>query len=310
MSSKYQLRFTDGWVSSHHVARKMREMGEAHHENVEEIDITLGRGCGVLVDAGILLLSLVNQLAHTGRKVTLRFEDGHIGAMGYLDRLAFFELLHPTVKTIPHRPSTSASETYAGTNPNLVEFQRICPQNRDKTTPTLLADALENACKNRSDCQTLGHAAYTVFGELIDNIYEHSETQVDGYAALQVYRGGNNVLVAVSDSGKGLLETLRPSLVDSPHADLSDTDLIVRMLNDGLSRLEKEHPERGAGLCQSAGHALKYRAELMLRLSTSSLRIVPDKYSPQVYDGTAFCDNQLPFIQGTHFAFRFQLSTA
>lgn len=306
---RYQLHLTAKWVDSTIMARAMRDVGEPHHKHVEAVDITLGSGCGVLVDAGTLLLSLVNQLAHSGRLVTLCFEDGYAGVMGYLDRLAFFDLLHPSVKTTPDRPATSASELWGGTNPSVVEFKRICPRNRDKNTPSLLADALEAACKNRPDCQTLGHAAFTVFGELIDNIYEHSETQVDGYAALQVYRGGNNVLVAVSDSGRGLLETIRPSLHNSPYDGLSKTDLIVRMLNDGLSRLKKEHPERGAGLCRCAGHALKYRAELMLRLPTSSLRIVPDRQSPQAYDGTAFCQEHLPFICGTHFAFRFQLLT-
>ena len=305
---KLYLNLTARWVDSAFMARAMRTMGDPHQENVEAVEITLGHGCGVLVEAGTLLLSFVNQLAQSGHVVTLRFEDGYSGAMSYLDRLAFFDMLHSSVKTIPDRPTISSAEIWAGTNPNLVEFKRICPQSRDKTIPSLLADALETACKDRPDCITLGHAAFTVFGELIDNIYEHSDTQVDGYAALQVYRGGDNVLAAVSDSGRGLLETLRPSLHNSPYAGLSDTELIVQMLNSGLSRLGKEHPERGAGLCQCADHALKYRAELKLRLPTSSLSIVPDKQSPQTYDGTAVCREQLPFIQGTHFAFRFQLS--
>lgn len=286
----------------------MRAVGDPHHPVVEVVEVTFGHNCRLLTDASTQLLSLLNQLAGSGRELTLRFDDGYGGVMGYLHRLGFFDFLHSSVRCIPSRPTSSAIALWGGNCANLVELKRICPRNRDKSTPSALADALETACEDRSDCSKLGMAAYTVFGELIDNIYEHSDTEVDGYAALQVYRGGHNVLVAVSDSGKGLLNTLRPSLVGTTNEGLSNTDLIVRMLNDGLSRLEKECPERGAGLCQCAEHALKYQAELMLRLSTSSLHIVPDKGSLRNYDGTAHCREQLPFIQGTHFAFRFQLS--
>jgi len=45
------------------------------------------------------------------------------------------------------------------------------------------------------------NAAWTIFTELIDNVFSHSQTPLDGYAALQVYARGNIVKVAVSDSG-------------------------------------------------------------------------------------------------------------
>ncbi len=51
-----------------------------------------------------------------------------------------------------------------------------------------------------------------MFSELVGNVYEHSRTQLDGYAVLQVYKNGNSARIAVSDSGDGLLNTLRPSL--------------------------------------------------------------------------------------------------
>ena len=82
-------------------------------------------------------------------------------------------------------------------------------------------------------------AAWTIFAELIDNVFSHSQTQLDGYAVLQPrtlfglpipvfyrqqflpsqlihpnheYRGGKMLQVAVSDSGLGIMETLRPAL--------------------------------------------------------------------------------------------------
>jgi anti-sigma regulatory factor (Ser/Thr protein kinase) len=57
------------------------------------------------------------------------------------------------------------------------------------------------ACGSRPDAGSLGNAAWTIFTELIDNVFSHSQTPLDGYAALQVYARGNIVKVAVSDSG-------------------------------------------------------------------------------------------------------------
>ena len=306
-SSLYQLDLPKGWVDTVSLTRALRTAGDPHNLSIEAVDITLPCGCKVLVDAGTQLLSLINQLATSGRQVTLRFEEGREGVMGYLYRLAFFDLLHPEVQTVPPRPTTSAIEM-AGTNPGLVEFKGIHPGSRDRRTPTLLADALEAAFLDRADREALGAAAFTLLGEMIDNIYQHSNTPIDGYAALQVYRRGGNVLVAVSDSGDGLIETLRPSLQGSNLESLPDTELIVKMLNDGLSRWGRESPERGAGLCQCTAHALKYSAQLKLRLATSSLTIMPGTRASQSYDGTVHCQEGLPRLYGTHLAFRFHLS--
>ena len=56
-------------------------------------------------------------------------------------------------------------------------------------------------------------AASTVFGELIGNISEHSEYQLEGFAALQKYGGKrSHIQTVISDGGKGISATLRPSL--------------------------------------------------------------------------------------------------
>ena len=65
-------------------------------------------------------------------------------------------------------------------------------------------------CSNRYDAKEMEDATWTIFCELIDNIFSHSETQLNGYAALQSYQRGQRLRVAVSDSGLGIMETLRP----------------------------------------------------------------------------------------------------
>ena len=222
----------------------------------------------------------------------------------YLDRLSFFEQLDPRIAVVPQPPAQSAGSRRRGSNRSLVEFRAIAPGYRDRDLPAELADAVEEACRARSDRTTLGHAAYTVFAELIDNIFEHSETQVDGYAALQVYRGGRDggdVLVTVSDSGHGIIGTIRPALKDSSLQRLSDPELIVHMFNEGLSR---HGDERGCGLHQCAEHALRYRARL--RLPTSGLELVPGDGRYDV-PNVAYIQPDLPLLYGTHIAFEFRL---
>ena len=102
--------------------------------------------------------------------------------------------------------------TDQGSNRGLVEIARINKDERDEDLPKRLTEAVSIACHSRSDVDELSGATWTIFAELIDNIFAHSATQLDGYAALQSYSGGNRLSVAVSDSGLGIMNTLRPSL--------------------------------------------------------------------------------------------------
>ena len=136
------------------------------------------------------------------------------------------------------------------------------------------------------------------------NIETHGLTRRFGRATAV---RGVDLSVVVSDSGDGLLETLRPSIAGSPLAALSDQELVVHMLNEGVSRLG---PERGIGLRRSAEVALRYRAELSVPLPTSELLLGPRPeggYAQGTGRGTAYGTNELPRLRGTHLAFRFHL---
>lgn len=130
------------------------------------------------------------------------------------------------------------------------------------------------SCKRRADIRELEDAAWTILAELIDNIFSHSQTQLHGFAALQVYPRGNCLKVAVSDSGLGMLETLRPALRnEAPRiAPLSDMDLLVEVFKRGLSR---HGPSRGCGLKGCADKAIKFKAELDVRLPRVRVLLIP-----------------------------------
>jgi hypothetical protein len=257
-----------------------------------------------MTDTIVRLLSLLNQLDHCSRRVTLDFESDDSSTIGYLNRIGFFDHLSPQVVVLPHRPAVSAAAIYKGNNPNVVEIARINPKVRDQSLLSRLTGAIKRACKNRSDVSDLESAAWTIFAELIDNVFSHSQTLIDGFAALQVYPKGNCLKVAVSDSGLGILETLRPALkAEHPRfASLSDIDLLVEVFRNGISR---HGADRGCGLKGSAVKAIKFKAELDVRLPAARVLLVPGKngYAPN----TAYCYRDLPLIWGTHICFTFQL---
>lgn len=280
--------------------------GPPPHENAGgEVLFRFQTRCQLMTDAIVRLLSLINQLHLCTHRVVLDFMVEDSPLAGYLNRIGFFDHLPLEISVRPSRPDFSTAKIYRGANPGVVEIAHIDPTaERDSGLLHRLTRAIEGACGNRADAAELEGAAWTILAELIDNIYSHSDTPVKGFAALQVYKNGNVLKVAVSDSGKGLLETLRPSL-KSQHsrlAELPEMELLVEVFRRGLSR---HGPDRGCGLKGSAEKAIKFRAELDVRLPRVRVHFVPGKegYAPN----TALCYKNLPLIWGTHLSFTFQL---
>lgn len=275
-----------------------------HGPNVFDVDFRFPVGSKVMIDAAIRLLSLANQLALSSRRVRLVFDAGEVGAMGYLNRIGFFDYLAREIEVLPNRPCHSAAAVFRGGNAGLVEIARINKDHRDHSLPGRLTEAVKRGCSTRRDVDELAGAAWTIFAELIDNVFSHSQTPLDGYAALQVYPRGDSLMVAVSDSGLGIMETLRPAL-QTGYPDLtrlSDLDLLVEIFRQGISR---HGADRGDGLRGSAAKAIKFQADLDVRLPTQRVRLTPARgtYAPN----TAYCFDRLPLIWGTHIAFTFRL---
>ena len=227
--------------------------------------------------------------------------------MGYLNRMGFFDHLSSNVGVAPSRPSYSGAALYGGGSPRLVEIAEINAQTRDQSLPTRLTKVLMQSCEGRTDAPELEGAAWTIFAELIDNIFSHSKTSLAGYAALQVYPRGKSLKVAVSDSGLGIMDTLRPTLEsESPTLTaLSDIDLLVEVFRQGISR---HGADRGCGLKGSAQKAMKYKADLDVRLPNVRVLLTPglEGYRPN----TAHCYEDLPLLWGTHICFTFSLDNS
>jgi hypothetical protein len=299
------VRLPGQWVDASKFEAALRHSCGPHASASLEVKFEFPEKCKVMVDVAIRLLSLVNQLASTTRRVRLDFEEGEAGTMGYLNRMGFFDFLADDVEVLPARPLYSAAELHRGGNTALVEIARINKDARDEELPNRLTDALMRSCHTRTDAAELEGAAWTIFAELIDNIFSHSATQLDGYAALQVYPGGDRLSVAVSDSGLGIMQTLRPSLAtEFPKlVALSDTQLLVEVFRQGVSRHGRD---RGCGLKGSAGKAIKFSADLDVRLPHQRVFLKPARGTYEAH--RAYCYEGLPLLWGTHIAFAFKLA--
>jgi hypothetical protein len=297
------VTFRDSWVDCQRFEEALE--GNRLHEGADsDVRFVFPVGCKVMVDAGIRVLSIANQLVSATKRVALVFSEGEPGTMGYLNRIGFFDQLAGAVDVEPARPVVSGAEMYRGQSPGVVEIASIAPSGAGGDLPSRLSNSLQSARTDEEQAERLGLAAFTVFAELIQNIKEHADTPIDGYAALQVYAGSKKAKVAVSDSGKGILATLRPSLASwNPRlATATDTEIVVEAFRAGLSRFGVA---RGCGLKASADHALKYKADLDVRLPCCRVHLHPssDGYQPH----RALCSERLPLMWGTHICFDFGL---
>lgn len=300
-----EIALTTKWVNARELDRSLLRTIAPHDKDVGEVVVRVAGKCKLMVDASARLLSLLNQLALCTKRVVLEFEDAS-EAMGYLNRISFFEFLSPYVVVKPRRPAFAMGALRRGRSANLVELVPINRSGRTQTLPTQLAERLGAACSQRTDEEGLTNAAFTVFSEIIDNVYSHvyenSQIELDAFIALQVYTNGGTAKVVVSDSGKGILHTLRPALSDPSLKRLSDADLVVEIFRSGISRHGKR---RGCGLKASAEHAIKYKTELDIRLAECRIHLTPARGRYQA--NTAFCAEGLPLMWGTHLCFDFRL---
>lgn len=206
------IHLPNGWANASQVEELLRAGPSPHHSPPGEIYFRFPSGCHLMTDAIVRLLSLFNQLDHCTRRVILDFESENSELLGYLNRIGFFDHLSPRIEVLPSRPALSGVLLHGGRNRGVVEIERIDKDSRDGNLLERLTSAIKSACSKRGDAAGLEGATWTIFAELIDNVFSHSQTPIDGFAALQVYKKGNCLKVAVSDSGLGLLETLKPTL--------------------------------------------------------------------------------------------------
>lgn len=294
-----------GWVTGDAFETIFQGAGDLLNGSCQIIDFVFSPKCKTMIDCIARLLALMNQLTHRGKRVTADFTEAGT-TLTYLNRAGFFDLLDRGVTVLPRRPSVSGAKRYQGNSDNLVELDRVDPTGENNA----LIEQLTNKFVQQS---TTGYrvAALTVFGELIGNVFEHSESPLAGFAGLQKYRGHrNHIQTVVSDSGMGIARTLRPALKEhypALHKKFgavsleSDIGLVEAAMSRG--EISRFGDGRGLGFKSSREQAVKFNAEFSVRQQEFCLKF-------EYRDGELINvqrRSNLSNLMGTHICFDFFL---
>lgn len=307
LAEKQQLDITlpTGWVDAaafEDILRATDSIFDGPHSSVR---IIFSSKCKTMIDCTARLLALMNQLTYRGKKVTVDFTNAE-GTRSYFDRAGFFDLLSDEVVVLPTRPARSAAKRYQGQSDTLVEFGAVDPSSENAELIEQLTDKFVQ--QSSADYKI---AALTVFGELIGNVSEHSESPLHGFAGLQMY-GGNHkhIQTVVTDSGVGIANTLRPALrTHYPSLNKkfgaksleSDMGLVIAVVSKG--KVSRFGGARGLGFKSSSEQAIKFNASFSVRQETFCLRFeYRDGQLAEVRK-----QSQLSKLLGTHICFDFRV---
>ena len=294
------------WLDSETFENTLINAGSPLDNQAHKITFIIGNKCSILLEAASRFLALCNQLILIGKPVTVDFSACK-ATLHYFDRIGFCDLLDQGVEILPSRPKISKAKSHKGNSKNLTEFGAINLITPDQQIPRDLQKTfISHAGESYS---TL---ALTVLSEPFNNVHDHSNSQINGFAALQLYNGNKkHIQTVVSDSGIGIAGSLRPVLADkypslqskfSPRSIHTDVLLIKEVFeNGGISQVYEE--ARGLGLNRTFKLAVKYNANISIRQESFELKLF---YRNGVLQNFSSTEN-LVKILGTHFCFDFFL---
>ncbi|WP_241693798.1 ATPase [Pseudomonas sp. OTU750018] len=299
-----ELTANGTWLSHQHFEKALLKFGSPLDSPLNRVVIKVLPDKKLLFCAAARILALANQLVAAGKHVVLDFTDNN-STVSYLGRACFFARLNQAVDVLPSKPDAAFAELYLANNLGLVELLEICPE---VNVPERIKLSFEEAFGSRD-----ANKLFTLVGEMVCNVEDHSDTLIPGFAGLQCYEMSSrkSVVVVVSDSGRGICQTLRPGLEEhfpdvarefSPTIKDADPLLILRAMEEGgLSRLGKG---RGAGFHTSHEEAAKLSAKVTIRQDSFAVYL---KYKEGKLERKSWKTN-LPRLVGTHIVFEFSLT--
>lgn len=300
--SSMEVTFEGGrWVDCDSFESSLARLGSPLDASCEAVAFVLPKECKIFLDAAARFLALCNQLADSGKTTTIDFSECKT-TMHYLDRVGFFDHLDLRVEVTPERPNVSKAKIYQGNSSAVVEFGSVDPTSGNKELINQLTDRFVQQSDSRYEV-----AASTVFGEFIRNIKDHSESQLEGFAALQRYSGRRkHIQTVVSDSGLGIFATLLPS-IEAHHPKLfalhNQPDYAQQVVTAVLTQgeISRFGSGRGLGFKSTREQASKFAARLSVRQDHFSIDL---QYRSGVVNDIRVVTD-LPTIRGTHLCFDF-----
>ncbi|WP_296250834.1 hypothetical protein [uncultured Enterobacter sp.] len=271
----------DTWIDEDIFEAKLSAAGCMLGTSARRCRICFPENSRILLAAGARVIALANQANCSGKAVELDFRKCP-STKNFLDRLGFFEHLHPDVTVHPERPTKSRATRYRGNSDNMVEIASIDLEDFDDSMPVKLTRKFTLHAGREYYM-----AVFTIFSELIGNVRDHSETPFPGFAALQLYKGKRrHIQTVISDSGLGIATTLKrnlgtfyPQLYKTLETSTEDSDVLLvtqALKKGGLSQFgsSPDKAARGLGLKRSQELAAKYDAVVLVRQPNFELRIL------------------------------------
>lgn len=301
----------NNWVSSYDFEILLSENKDKIFKGRKSITFSIPAKASLPLQTIVRLLHVSNQFSSLGFKIKLKFLGKENSAMSYCDRMGVFGLLLEEVIVEPKPPKTSRRSIFQNNNGSLVELEVVNSQTLNKQLPQKLADIIINNIDDIDGInkKKLTNIYRTIFSELTNNIYEHSETKLDGYVAMQLYKKGlkPRAELIICDSGLGLLETIRPSLKlhNKKYKNYSDTELVAEMLTVGISSKDPS-VGGGNGIETCFRHASKMNSDLTIRLSNLQYRLFKVSEHDNLIDALVPTTNMLP-LNGTFICFEIPL---
>jgi phage-related holin len=126
--------------------------------------------------------------------------------------------------------------------------------------------------------------------ELINNVYDHSNSPIDAYVFCQFYPTLNVIKVVVGDLGIGIPESVNNYLISNNKHQMNDKDAINWAIDENTST--KSHPyNRGKGFNNLIGFITYNRSIMSLYSNSAILMISKGRQS--------FFDNNITNFRGT-----------
>lgn len=311
----FELSFTSvPWMTQDHFEDALCERGNPFDGTYTSAIITFPKNCSLMMVTIARMMSLLNQLSSRNIAVTIDLSNSK-KTRSFLNRSGFFDLLDQKIKVLPSRPElgSSAAVKYLDNSQSLVEFGAIEINSLEAEVSLLIQRLGRRFVSAASD--DYFQIIMTVFSELINNVKEHSDSRIPGFAALQSYNGQRkHIQTVISDSGLGLVATLRATLKDNyPELDAqfpmgsqhSDIKLVEYVFSHGGISRHGSKDGRGLGFESSRKQASKNEVLLIIRQTTFSIEL-------EYKDGSLVSSkvrNDLCLINGTHICFDFFIDT-
>jgi hypothetical protein len=298
---QFKPQVKDRWVSGYQLEQLLASVKEKIYKNKKALTIVIQSRANAPINTLIRLINVVNQLDEKGVKVTLDFSGKTNKLLGYCETMGFFDCLADGVKfKSPNGVNTVSRVKKSGNS--YISINKISGSVHDKTLPQKLAKKITDKIPNISEDQRseLYIQFFSLFSELTRNVCEHSKTELNGLAALQIYK--NRAEIVVCDSGIGLLESLKPSLAshNTKYAGYSDIELILEMLTKGIS--SKEGDQGGNGLCTCFHHAKLTNSDMHIRLADTYYHFFKVAEKPNLVDSLKISEELLD-LSGTFISF-------